>query len=121
MQRAQAQAAFTNLTAAIQEAIAKHNAGGGLLELQIHRDRLEVYQQGLIFPSLRVALDPQGLEMTYYRPARSSKESPVRGSIVPGHNEHLLVIDGSGKAHRIGSKDLARLLLRPALSTPSPR
>ncbi len=119
IQRARARAAFTNLSSAIHEAVRKHNDGGGaLLELQVHDDRLEVYQQGLIFPSLRVAMDALGVEMTYYRPARSPKETTAQGSIVPGHDEKVLVIDEAGVAHRIGCPDLARFLLRAAQTTP---
>lgn len=119
IQRDRAQAAFVGLAEAIERAVEQHNSGGGVrLEMQSRGDRLDVYQQGLIFPSLQLALDPTGLEMTYYLPARSPNGSPVRGSIVPAHEEHLLVIDESGVAHRIGCSDLARFLLRPAFTVP---
>ncbi len=112
-----AESAFRDVCTCLFQAILYHNASGQKrLEIHDRPDRFEVYQEGLIFPSLRLTLDSRKEEIRYFHPARSPKESTVEGAIVPGPREHLLVIDGAGIAHRIGCDDLARYLLRPALT-----
>ena len=53
-QRDRAQAAFLALAEAIEKAVELHNSDGSIrLEMHGRGDRLDVYQKGLIFPSLQ--------------------------------------------------------------------
>jgi hypothetical protein len=118
--RARARMAFETVTVALHEIVVGHNArGGNLLEIHEQADCVEVFQRGLIFPSLRILFDLATLDVSYQQPARCADAPPTEGTIVPGFNECLLMIDSAGIAHRIRCKDLAATLLAPAMQAPT--
>jgi hypothetical protein len=108
--------AFKTLIAAIHEAVVKHNASGGkLLEVSERAQRVEVFQHGLIFPSLTLQFDAASAQISYVRPSRAMNKPADEGTIVPGYNEVFLLVDASGTAHRIACRKLAVFLLAPAI------
>jgi hypothetical protein len=96
----------------------RHNPSNTpLLELVETANRLEVFRQGLIFPSLTVMFDEGTAEISYRRSARTGGTLNDKGTIVPGYGGKVLLLDTNGVAHRITTRDLVVALLRPATAT----
>ena len=112
--------AFETATCALHEIVVKHNARGeNLLEIHEQAKCVEVFQRGLIFPSLRILFDATTFEVSYHQPSHGADMPPTGGTIVPGFNNSLLMIDSAGIAHRITCKDLAASLLAPVTQAPA--
>jgi hypothetical protein len=110
-----ARSAYDNIRAAIhQETVAHNESSTGRLELVESANRLEVFQHGLIFPTLTLLFDEGTAEISYRTSARISGSLAEHGTIVPGYAGKVLLLDKNGVAHRIAASDLVATLLRPA-------
>ena len=108
--------AFEALVAACHSLVARHNAGSGsLMQIEHRRDRFEVFQRGLIFPSLTLYLNPGSCDIWYHRPSRTPNRPPEEGAITAGFDGKLQLRDVDGISHPIAADALALALLGPAL------
>ncbi len=113
--RARARMAFEVLQVALHRAIVRHNSQSkALLEIHQHPTRIEVFQRGLIFPSLTVLFDAETCEVLYHMPSRHAEASADRGAVMPGYNGDLIWINAASVAHRAPAEQLAVFLLRTA-------
>ena len=110
-----ARAAYESIVSSVRSAaIGRNPAGSSLLELVENDNRLEVFQQGLIFPCLTLSFNPTTAEITYKTAARNLGFTPELGVIIPGYAGNVLLVDKHGVAHRSTTHDLVMVLLAPA-------
>ncbi|HEY3929035.1 MAG TPA: hypothetical protein VGL89_11710 [Candidatus Koribacter sp.] len=107
------------MSAAIHRAVIRNNATNRLLlEIYNQSTRIEVFQRGLIFPSLTLLFDTESCELLCHRPSRCADASADRGAIIPGYNGELLWVNAAGITHRASPETLVADLLAPALAKP---
>jgi hypothetical protein len=116
-----ARSAFEKVVAAVHGAAVQHNASGTrLFELVDSTNRLEIFQQGLIFAFLTISFDEGTAEITYRMSRRMAAKAGEQGTIVPGYAGKILLLDKNGVAHRVSTKELVRSLLSFALEPTEP-